>query len=140
MNGSGFPEFPGAIGISKLNAYPWSTAAGEHGGSPHMHLACTEACVVVSGRGRLQTLNRSGPATRPLGRGDVVWFTAGTIHRALRLEQLVRRLRQRPPSASVRRPGDQKPPPLHRTKDHEIPTSINRTALPRAAEFLRPGA
>ncbi|HEY3482340.1 MAG TPA: cupin domain-containing protein, partial [Streptomyces sp.] len=83
MSASAYPEFPGAIGISELNAYPWPTADDEHGGSPHLHLACTEAYIVVGGRGRLQTLNRSGPGTKPLRPGDVVWFTPGTIHRAL---------------------------------------------------------
>ena len=80
---SPYPEFPGAIGISDLAAYPWPTADDEHGGSPHLHLACTEAYLVIGGRGRLQTLNQAGPSIEPLAPGDVVWFTPGTIHRAL---------------------------------------------------------
>lgn len=78
-----YPEFPGAIGISELTAYPWPTADDEHGGSPHMHLTCTEAYVVIGGRGRLQTLSHSGPSVQSLEPGDVVWFTPGTIHRAI---------------------------------------------------------
>lgn len=77
------PEFPGAVGISELDVYPWPTADDEHGGSPHMHLTCTEAYVVVGGRGRLQTLDHTGPSSRTLASGDVVWFTPGTIHRAV---------------------------------------------------------
>lgn len=77
------PEFPGAIGISDLTAYPWPTADDEHGGSPHIHLTCTEAYVVIGGRGRLHTLNHAGPSIQPLAPGDVVWFTPGTIHRAI---------------------------------------------------------
>ncbi len=80
---NGYPEFPGAVGISDLAAYPWPTADDEHGGSPHLHLACTEAYLVIGGRGRLQTLNHAGPSIQPLVPGDVVWFTPGTIHRAL---------------------------------------------------------
>jgi mannose-6-phosphate isomerase-like protein (cupin superfamily) len=83
VNGPGYPDFPGAIGISELTAYPWPTEDGEHGGSPHMHLTCTEAYVVTGGRGRLQTLSLAGPSTQELAPGDVVWFTPGTIHRAV---------------------------------------------------------
>lgn len=80
---SALPPFPGAIGISNLRVYPWQTDDGLHGGSPHMHLCCTECYVVVGGRGRLQTLTPAGFAEQPLAPGDVVWFTPGTIHRAV---------------------------------------------------------
>lgn len=77
------PAFPGGVGISKLSVYPWVSADGEHGGSPHMHLACSECYVVISGRGRLETLTASEHRVVPLGPGDVVWFEPGTIHRAI---------------------------------------------------------
>lgn len=80
---SGPPPFPGAVGISNLRVYPWQTDDGLHGGSPHVHLCCTECYVVVGGRGRLQTLTAGGFAEQPLACGDVVWFTPGTIHRAV---------------------------------------------------------
>jgi hypothetical protein len=48
-----------------------------------MHLTCAECYVVVSGRGRLETLNYQGLTTTELHPGDVVWFTPGTIHRAI---------------------------------------------------------
>ncbi len=39
--------------------------------------------MVVSGAGRLQTLTTEGFSEQPLHPGDVVWFTPGTIHRAI---------------------------------------------------------
>ncbi|MGW2119034.1 cupin domain-containing protein [Streptomyces zhihengii] len=76
-------DFPGGVGLSGLDVYPWPTEDGKHGGSPHMHLTCAEAYVVIGGRGRLETLSRQGHQTVPLHPGDVVWFSPGTIHRAV---------------------------------------------------------
>lgn len=42
---------PGAVGLSHLSAYDWEAADGVCGGSPHLHLVCTEAYVVTGGRG-----------------------------------------------------------------------------------------
>ncbi|MBD9729527.1 cupin domain-containing protein [Streptomyces sp. ID-01-6.2a] len=53
-----------------------------------MHLVCSECYVVVSGRGRLETLNHHGHTTTELHPGDTVWFTPGTIHRAINDEDL----------------------------------------------------
>ncbi|WP_246083702.1 cupin domain-containing protein [Nonomuraea diastatica] len=48
-----------------------------------MHTASTEAYVVVAGRGTLQTLDAHGLRETELGPGSTVWFTPGTIHRAV---------------------------------------------------------
>ncbi len=74
---------PGAVGLSALRVYPWEAEDALCGGSPHLHLACTEAYVVISGAGRVQTLTTEGFAEHVLAPGDVVWFTPGTIHRAI---------------------------------------------------------
>nr|WP_308380068.1 cupin domain-containing protein [Streptomyces sp. ISL-43] len=73
--------FPGGVGISGLTVYDWEAADGLCGGTPHMHLVCSEAYVVTGGAGSVQTLTTSGFADTPLHPGDVVWFTPGTIHR-----------------------------------------------------------
>ncbi|MGA5192900.1 cupin domain-containing protein [Streptomyces exfoliatus] len=73
--------FPGGVGISGLTVYDWEAADGLCGGTPHMHLVCSEAYVVIAGAGSVQTLTTSGFADTPLHPGDVVWFTPGTIHR-----------------------------------------------------------
>ncbi|MGW5420496.1 cupin domain-containing protein [Streptomyces sp. NPDC003943] len=72
---------PGGVGISGLTVYDWEAADGLCGGTPHMHLVCSEAYVVIGGEGSVQTLTGSGFAETPLHPGDVVWFTPGTIHR-----------------------------------------------------------
>ncbi|MFR0354470.1 cupin [Streptomyces sediminimaris] len=72
---------PGAVGLSHLSAYDWEAADGVCGGSPHLHLVCTEAYVVTGGRGAVQTLSPDGYRDIPLRPGSVAWFTPGTVHR-----------------------------------------------------------
>ncbi|MEU2437249.1 cupin [Streptomyces rubradiris] len=72
---------PGAVGLAHLSAYDWEAADGVCGGSPHLHLVCTEAYVVTGGRGSVQTLGPDGYRDIPLRPGTVAWFTPGTVHR-----------------------------------------------------------
>lgn len=72
---------PGAVGLSHLSAYEWEAADGVCGGSPHLHLVCTEAYVVTGGRGAVQTLTPEGYRETPLEAGSVAWFSPGTVHR-----------------------------------------------------------
>ena len=80
------PAFPGGTAVSRLHVYDWAAADGLCGGSPHVHLACTEAYVVVGGLGELHTLTAAGPARAELRPGTVAWFGPGTIHRAVNLD------------------------------------------------------
>ncbi|SDL08231.1 Cupin domain-containing protein [Nonomuraea maritima] len=76
--------FPGGTSVSRLSVYAIGACAdGLEGGTPHLHTASTEAYVVVGGRGALHTLDLSGPRETELGAGSTVWFTPGTIHRAV---------------------------------------------------------
>ncbi|MBJ6627370.1 cupin [Streptomyces griseoincarnatus] len=78
---------PGAVGLSHLRAYEWEAADGVCGGSPHVHLACTEAYVVTGGSGAVQTLSVEGGYREvPLREGVVTWFAPGTVHRMVRGE------------------------------------------------------
>ncbi|GHB38647.1 hypothetical protein GCM10010377_31780 [Streptomyces viridiviolaceus] len=72
---------PGAVGLSRVGAYDWEAADGVRGGSPHLHLVCTEAYVVTGGRGAVQTPSPDGYRDIPLEPGSVAWFTPGTVHR-----------------------------------------------------------
>ncbi|GAB3564008.1 cupin domain-containing protein [Spelaeicoccus albus] len=80
---TGSQHFPGSVGISSLDVYESVAPDGIPGGSPHMHTVCTEAYVVTSGKGRLQTLSRQGFDEVELAPGDVSWFGPGTVHRAV---------------------------------------------------------
>ncbi len=87
------PPFPGAVGLSHLRVYDSEAPDGVRGGTPHVHSVCTEAYVVIGGRGAVQTLGPEGFRETPLEPGAFVWFTPGTIHRLVngdgRLEILV---------------------------------------------------
>jgi hypothetical protein len=69
--------------LSFLDVYDDAAPDGVVGGSPHVHLASTECYVVVGGKGELHTVNLDGCREIALGHGTVVWFTPGTIHRAV---------------------------------------------------------
>ncbi len=80
--------FPGGTSVSFLDVYDDVAPDGLRGGSPHMHLVSTEGYVVVGGEGELHTLSASGAQQTPLREGSVVWFTPGTIHRAVNRRDL----------------------------------------------------
>ncbi|MFF9624080.1 cupin domain-containing protein [Streptomyces griseosporeus] len=80
---AGHAALPGGVGVSGLCVYDWPAADGLRGGTPHVHLACSEAYVVTGGRGAVQTLTASGYAVTALTPGTVAWFTPGTIHRLI---------------------------------------------------------
>ncbi|MEV0097168.1 cupin domain-containing protein [Streptomyces sp. NPDC050738] len=74
---------PGSVAVSHLRVYDWPAADGLRGGTPHLHLTCTEGYVVTGGSGAVQTLTASGFLQTPLSAGALVWFTPGTIHRLI---------------------------------------------------------
>lgn len=76
-------SFPGGTSLSHLDIYHDAAPDGICGGSPHIHLVSTEAYLVVEGRGALQTIDGEGVRETELNAGSVVWFTPGTIHRAV---------------------------------------------------------
>nr|WP_203691229.1 cupin [Streptomyces sp. SID12488] len=79
---------PGGVAVSHLSVYDWPAVDGVCGGTPHMHLTCSEAYVVTGGRGAVQTLTTSGYEVTPLAPGTVAWFTPGTIHRLVNEDEL----------------------------------------------------
>ncbi len=84
--GTAFPAgtaFPGGTAVTHLAVYDWVGPDGLAGGSPHLHLACAEGYVVLSGAGRLQTLSTDGFAETPLTPLTVAWFSPGVVHRLI---------------------------------------------------------
>ncbi|RFU85504.1 cupin [Streptomyces triticagri] len=77
----GFDGLPGGVAVSHLSVYDWPAADGVCGGTPHLHLSCSEGYVVTGGQGAVQTLTASGYERTTLSPGTVAWFTPGTVHR-----------------------------------------------------------
>lgn len=88
MPAAELPPFPGATALTGLRVYDWPTSDGLAGGSAHVHLLSTEAYLVRSGNGQVQTLGAAGYAEHELAAGDVVWFTPGTVHRLVNRDRL----------------------------------------------------
>lgn len=77
---------PGGVSVSRLRVYDWPAPDGvgrAGSGSPHVHIASSEAYVVLSGSGALHTLSPDGFAEHPLQAGVVVTVQPGVIHRAV---------------------------------------------------------
>ncbi|MGW2617528.1 cupin domain-containing protein [Streptomyces sp. NPDC001500] len=85
---STYDGLPGGVAVSRLCVYDWPADDGLRGGTPHMHLACSEGYVVTHGRGAVETLTVSGHRVTPLAPGTVAWFTPGTIHRLVNEDDL----------------------------------------------------
>ncbi|UZN02739.1 cupin domain-containing protein [Cellulomonas sp. S1-8] len=88
-------NLPGGVSVSRLRVYDWPAPDGvgrSGSGTPHVHIASTEAYVVLSGTGALHTLGPEGFAEHPLRPGVVVTVQPGVVHRAVNdgdLEMLV---------------------------------------------------
>jgi mannose-6-phosphate isomerase-like protein (cupin superfamily) len=72
----------GGVAVSRLRVYEELAPDGCAGGSPHMHLACAEAYVVLGGAGSLELLSlHDGYRRLELRAGDAVQFDPGVVHR-----------------------------------------------------------
>jgi mannose-6-phosphate isomerase-like protein (cupin superfamily) len=82
-SGRSAPPLPGGVGLSRLRVYEWEGPDGLRGGSPHVHLACSEAYLVLDGVGAVQTIGPAGFDETPVERGSLLWFTPGLVHRLI---------------------------------------------------------
>ena len=79
-------NLPGGVAVSRLRVYDWLAPDGvgrAGSGTPHLHLASSEAYVVLSGTGAVHTLSPDGVAEHPLAPGVVVTIQPGVIHRVV---------------------------------------------------------
>ena len=77
---------PGGTSVSHVKVYDSVGPDGLAGGSPHLHTVRTEAYLVITGEGMVQTLSGEGYAETPLVAGTIAWFSPGTIHRLINLD------------------------------------------------------
>jgi mannose-6-phosphate isomerase-like protein (cupin superfamily) len=72
----------GGVAASRLRVYEGRAPDGLAGGSPHVHLACAEAYVVLAGAGSVELLSLADGYRRvDLRPGDAVEFDPGVVHR-----------------------------------------------------------
>lgn len=74
---------PAGIGLSQVRVYTSEAPDGQCGGTPHLHLTCTEMYLGVRGTGAAEFLTTDGPMRVTLEPGVAVQFTPGTVHRLI---------------------------------------------------------
>ena len=74
---------PGGTLLTRLKVYDSVAPDGQRGGTPHVHLICTELYYVLSGTGAVEIIDRNGFARVELGPNSAYLFTSGTIHRLI---------------------------------------------------------
>lgn len=77
------PQMPGGVLMSRLKVYDSVAPDGQRGGTPHVHLACSEVYVVVGGSGAVEMIDRDGFKRVDLAQGDALVFSPGTVHRLI---------------------------------------------------------
>ena len=76
-------RMPGSILMSRLKVYDTPTPDGQRGGTPHVHLLCSEMYTVLAGSGAVEIIDADGFSCVELHPNDALLFTPGTIHRLI---------------------------------------------------------
>jgi mannose-6-phosphate isomerase-like protein (cupin superfamily) len=76
-------RMPGASLMSRLKVYDTAAIDGQIGGTPHVHLLCTEMYLVLGGSGAVEIIDKNGFSRVDLGQHDALLFSEGTIHRLI---------------------------------------------------------
>jgi len=76
-------QMPGATLMTRLRVYDTPTPDGQIGGTPHVHLGCTEMYIVLGGHGAVEIIDKEGFSRVELAQNDALLFSPGTIHRLI---------------------------------------------------------
>ena len=80
-------QMPGATLITRLKVYDTTAPDGQIGGTPHVHLICSEVYVVLAGSGAVEMIDKHGYSRVELNTHDALLFSPGTIHRLINPNQ-----------------------------------------------------
>jgi mannose-6-phosphate isomerase-like protein (cupin superfamily) len=76
-------RMPGATLTTRLKVYDTAGPDGQFGGTPHLHLCCTEMYFVIGGSGWVEIIDPSGFSRVELPLHAAYIFSPGTIHRLI---------------------------------------------------------
>lgn len=86
ITSSNGPSLPGGVMLSRIKVYDTESSDGQSGGTPHLHLACSETYVLTAGRGAVELIDPAGFRRVSLERDRLLGFAPGTIHRLVNLD------------------------------------------------------
>ena len=76
-------RMPGATLTTRLKVYDTAGPDGQLGGTPHLHLCCTEMYFVIGGSGYVEVIDETGFSIVELPLHAAYIFSPGTIHRLI---------------------------------------------------------
>ncbi len=76
-------RMPGATLTTRLKVYDTLTPDGQRGGTPHVHLMCSEMYFVLAGHGFVEMIDWNGFSRLPLSPHSALIFSPGTVHRLI---------------------------------------------------------
>ena len=76
-------RLPGANAITRLRVYDTVGPDGQRGGTPHVHLMCSEMYFVLAGSGAVEMIDGSGFSRVEMEPHAALVFGPGTIHRLI---------------------------------------------------------
>jgi mannose-6-phosphate isomerase-like protein (cupin superfamily) len=79
-------RMPGATLATRLKVYDTPSLDGQRGGTPHMHLLCSEMYFVVAGSGFVEMIDWQGFSRQALNPKSALIFSPGTLHRLINPE------------------------------------------------------